>query len=652
MLQSYHNYQLLMALKNQINNEPQLANQKLVDFLVTEPSSTTAMFLLSKTYQKLGNIAAAQRSFEKILTITPNHVETQVALAKIYHSTFDIDKAIMLLTQATKSQPENIDIWMLLANYLKQTNQEKKSEDALKQYHTIAAFNAELAEAEQALALNNFKKAEQLSRRLLQYVPNETRVMFLLSKIAQHFNHFEVSCSILANCVAIKPNNINFGLAYANALFISKNNQAALENCQRLLTLYPENLSLFEIKAGALTSLGRYEEAIDIYRQLASVHNEKALCLLRLGNVLKIVAKADEAVACYHQAIDLDPLLGEAYWNLANLKTYHFTETDILAMTKALQADRISHNNRELMNFAMGKALEDKQQFAESFTHYQLANNAHLQSTPYNYSSNKESLITFFTADYFINKKPSGHPSNAPIFIVGLPRSGSTLVEQILSSHSQVDGTMELTEIISIARELNTHPPHQGGSFPENLAALTPEEIKQFSQRYIDFVKPLRKNSPYFIDKLPNNFHHIGLIKTLFPQAKIIDVRRNPMASGWSLYKHFFAEGHKFSYKLETIGQYYNDYVELMTHWQKVLPDQILSVSYEELVNNLPTVTSKILDYCGLTYEDSCLDFHLNKRAVATASSEQVRQPIYTTALDHWQNYAPFLTPLKNSVIN
>jgi len=233
---------------------------------------------------------------------------------------------------------------------------------------------------------------------------------------------------------------------------------------------------------------------------------------------------------------------------------------------------------------------------------------------------------------------------------VGLPRSGSTLVEQILSSHSLVDATMELTEVISIARELND--PNQLGheKYPKSMANLTANEINNFAQRYLDHVQPLRKQAPYFIDKAPGNFHHIGLIKTLFSNAKIIDVRRNPMASGWSLYKHFFAGGNQFSYDLATIGKYYNDYIELMDHWHRVLPEQILTINYEDLVGDLPTTVNSLLQYCGLPFEGACIDFHLNKRAVATPSSEQVRQPLYADALEHWKNYEEFLTPLKHAV--
>lgn len=331
--------------------------------------------------------------------------------------------------------------------------------------------------------------------------------------------------------------------------------------------LAPENIDIYEVKAATLITLGHYQDAIVIYRELVVVLNEKALCLLRLGNVLKIVGNAIEAVECYQEAIAINPLLGEAFWSLANLKTYCFTTADIVVMRSALQSKKIDNISIVLINFTLGKAFEEQQQFALSFDHYQQANQRYAQDGSFRYSSQKEKLATFFNQNYFENKIASGHQSEAPVFIVGLPRSGSTLVEQILASHGQVDGTMELTEIISIARELNTQNQLGQGQFFQSMEKLSDAQIQGLAQRYLDYVQPLRQNVPLFIDKLPNNFHHIGLIKTLFPQAKIIDVRRNPMASSWSLYKHFFAEGHDFSYNLRSIGQYYNDYVALMAHW-------------------------------------------------------------------------------------
>lgn len=651
MLQRYQSHQMLMALNAQLTEQPLAVNKQLIAFLATAPNNVTALHVLAQSYQQLNNPGQAIATFETIQRLAPHDVASKVALAKLYHDSNMQAQGIEWLNQATKLQPERVEYWQLLANYSHQAGQGELSAEALKQAEVIQAFNHELAAAEQAFLSANFPKADQLARRLLHYLPNETRVLRLLAKIARHFRHAEISCAILAKCVAIKPDNQAIALEYAHALLASKKHQAAYEQCVQIVQHAPEIIEVYDVQAATLVALARYDEAIAIYQALINVHPEKALCLLRLGNVLKIVGNADKATECYQQAIILNPSLGEAFWNLANLKTYGFSETDIATMNAALQTGNVDSLNRVLFHFALGKALEDKQQFEKSFEHYRQANTLYSSLRPYRYRSQKESVEAFFTTEYFAEKKPWGHASTAPIFIVGLPRSGSTLVEQILSSHSQVDATMELTEIVSIARELNALNAQGQGQFPQSLTALTGEQIKTLAQRYLDFVAPLRQNAPYFIDKLPNNFHHLGLIKTLFPQAKIIDVRRHPLASGWSLYKHFFAEGFEFSYNLESIGHYYNDYLALMNHWQQVLPQQILSINYEDLVQDLPGITAKILAYCELPFEENCLAFHQNKRAVATASSEQVRKPLYTSALEHWKNYDTFLAPLAQ-VIN
>ena len=570
-----------------------------------------------------------------------------VELAQNYHQQGDTHRAIELLTQATNAQPELDGNWLLLGEYLAQVNDQQASDNAFMQYEMIKAFNDNLSLAEQAFLTSDYAKSDQICRGLLQQVPKEIRVMRLLAKIAKHFRHFEISTSILASCAETKPDDVAIGVEYANALLASNMHGKALEECERLLKLSPQDLDIYEIKAAALTKSGRFDEATAVYRKLVIEHEQQALCLLRLGDVLKIVGEADEAIDCYKKAITLEPLSGEAWWNLANLKTYFFTEHDMELM-KSLRDDiNITDLNKTLIHFALGKALEDREQFDESFQHYEIANTNYVKNHPYQHSSQNEKYKSFFTLDYFEGKKGMGHSSNAPIFIVGLPRSGSTLVEQILASHSLVDGTMELTEIVSIARELINPDPSGQSQFLDSLANLTEAQVKGFAQRYLDYVQPLRQNAPYFIDKTPGNFHHIGLIKTLFPAAKIIDVRRSPMASGWSVYKQFFAEGHRFSYDLATIGQYYNEYIELMDHWQRVLPDQILTVNYEDLVNDLPGTTAIILDYCDLEFEENCLEYHKTNRAIATPSSEQVRQPIYSTALNQWKNYEQFLTPLK-----
>jgi tetratricopeptide (TPR) repeat protein len=389
---------------------------------------------------------------------------------------------------------------------------------------------------------------------------------------------------------------------------------------------------------------------MEIFRELSGVEEKYTASLMHLGKVLTTVGETGQAIDCFQRVLEDEPLTGQAYWELANLKTYRFPTGQIEAMERLLKEDGLPAMDRILVQFALGRALEDEGRFAESFEHFELANGAYAKFHPPRYVSKNADLKAFFTQDYFAARKDSGSDTKEPIFIVGMPRSGSTLVEQILSAHSEVDATAELTEIISIAREIGAANQPGQGRYPEALADLAARQIQDYAQRYLDFAQPLRRGGDFFTDKTPGNFHHIGLIKTLFPNAKIIDARRNPMASGWSLYKHFFADSFLFSYDLETIGQYYADYLELMDHWHAVLPGQILTLNYEDLVNDLPAAVDRLLRYCSLPYEKACLDFHENRRAVATPSSEQVRSPLYTSALDHWKNYEEFLGPLRQVI--
>jgi len=650
MLEAHKKYKALKALEAQLPQDATQVKQALDNLLKDEPFNPVALLLLARCQLICDEKNEAKLTLESLLKHHPDHVLAKVELAKINFDINDSQAAIDLLKEATKTRPEIVKNWKLLSEYLLHDGQEQASKNALEQYDMIKAFNDNLEVAEQAFARAEFIRADNLSRKLLELVPNEVHVLRLLASLAKQFRHYEISTSILARCIETRPGDAAMGLDYARALLASKKYQEALEQCQRLIGLAPENIDIYELEAEVLYNLGRYEEAIAIYRELSEAHEKRALFLLHLGKVLKTVGETGQAIGCFQQATEDGSIPGQAWWELANLKTYRFSADEIALMQQLIDAGTLSEIDTTLIHFALGKAMEDSQQFAQSFQHYQSANKTYTKLRPSRYSSQKAKLKSFFTTEYFADIKASGNDSEAPIFVVGLPRSGSTLVEQILSSHSQVDATMELTEIVSIVRELNNSNMPGQGQYPQSVANLSADQIRNFAQRYLDFAQPLRQKAPYFVDKQPNNFHFVGLINTLFPKARIIDIRRNPMASGWSLYSHFFADSFLFSYDLAKIGKYYNDYIEVMNHWHSVLPGQILTINYEDLIEDLPATVDVLLQYCGLQFEDACLDFHLNKRAVATPSSEQVRKPLYADALEHWKNYDEFLTPLKQAI--
>ena len=370
---------------------------------------------------------------------------------------------------------------------------------------------------------------------------------------------------------------------------------------------------------------------------------------------MKTVGRQDDAITAYRRAYQVKPDCGDAYWSLANLKTYRFDDAEITQMRERQASPMTALNDSYHLCFALGKALEDRGEYATSFEYYELGNR--LKREELNYDPAR--LLTemqlqreFVTTDLVERFAGAGHEAHDPIFIVGLPRAGSTLLEQILASHSQVEGTMELPNIFALAYRLDRkRRVGEEPEYPGNLADLTREDVTRFGEEFIRDTQVYRKQgTPYFIDKMPNNFRHIGLIQMILPNAKIIDARRGAMGCCFSGFKQLFAEGQEFTYGLREIGQYYADYVALMAHWDNVLPGKILRVRYEDVVADLETQVRRLLDHCGLPFEEACLNFHQTERAVRTASSEQVRQPIFKSGVDQWENFSEFLGPLRTKL--
>ncbi|MEM9624337.1 MAG: sulfotransferase, partial [Pseudomonadota bacterium] len=371
---------------------------------------------------------------------------------------------------------------------------------------------------------------------------------------------------------------------------------------------------------------------------------------MSLGHALKTVGRQADSVAAYRRAIAAEPGLGEAYWSLANLKTFRFADNDLRTMQNLVETGEIEQRDEFHLCFALGKGLEDAGQYAESFHFYERGNLLKQQQSRYDPDENAQTfdhIIAHTSAAHFTERADYGHAASDPIFIVGLPRSGSTLLEQILASHPLVDGTMELPNVLQFVRRLsgkrNRDDP---SSYPQALWSMSAAECHALGQEYLDATRVQRGEAPFFIDKMPNNFAHVGLIHMILPNAKIIDARRHPLATCFSCFKQLFAAGQEFTYGLDVIGGYYRDYLRIMAHWDAVLPGRVLRVQYEDVIEDLEHQVRRMLDYCGLEFDARCLAFHENKRAVRTASSEQVRQPLYTDAVHQWQHFQAHLQPL------
>ena len=407
--------------------------------------------------------------------------------------------------------------------------------------------------------------------------------------------------------------------------------------------------------ASVCFGVGENEEAIRVYQEMIRTMPKDPALRVSLAHIYNATGESHRAIDLFKQAYDLNPSFGDAFWSLANTKSYRFTEDEVNAMTESLSGDNTPELDRIQMHFALGKAHEDSKNFAAAFENYQQGNALKLAVS--NHSREQLDIrvstqIDVCKASLFDRLGDVGHAAPDPIFIVGLPRAGSTLLEQILASHSQVDGTMELHDILDLAKRLRGRDKASDPSprYPRILGELPTERFEQFGKQFIEDTRAYRGAAPRFIDKMPNNFFHVGLIKLILPNAKVIDARRHPMACCFSGYKQLFGEGQEFSYGLEEIGNYYKQYVDLMNHWDEVLPGFVLRVQHEDVIDDLETQVRRILDFCGLEFEESCVEFHKTKRTVRTPSAEQVRQPINTSGVDQWRNFEEYLDPLKRAL--
>ncbi|KGQ17842.1 Sulfotransferase [Lysobacter dokdonensis DS-58] len=474
----------------------------------------------------------------------------------------------------------------------------------------------------------------------------------MFAELAARVGRSEEAEHLLSRALELAP---SFHAARLHhALVLNRNNKPAdaLAQVERLLRVDPNNPAYRNLHAVVLCRIGEYARALDIYARLLRQYPAQGKIWMSYGHALKTEGRQDEAIAAYKRCIALDPSFGEAWWSLANLKTFRFDATDLATMRRQLDKDALPAEHRFHLEFALGKALEDAGEYAESFVHYDNGNRHRRETihyTPEDNTARVRLIKRTYTKAFFASRAGSGCDAPDPIFIVGMPRAGSTLIEQILASHSAVEGTMELPEIIAITREMRRQvDAAQSQPYHEALAELDPAQLRALGERYLERTRVHRKTgAPRFIDKMPNNFAHIGLIQLALPNAKIIDARRHPMACCFSNFKQHYARGQNFSYGLEDIGRYYRDYVEAMAHWDAVLPGRIHRVDYERMVADTEGEVRRLLDYLGLPFEAGCLRFHENDRPVRTASSEQVRRPIYKDGVDQWRHYAPWLGPLE-----
>jgi tetratricopeptide (TPR) repeat protein len=478
--------------------------------------------------------------------------------------------------------------------------------------------------------------------------------MRLLTNICIKTKRYSDAKNLLQRTLELAPDERLTRNNYAVMLLRQQAFIDALEQVNFLLKTTPENPRHLLLKGSILLRMGEPTDALEIIEYVVQTNPGQSAGQLSYGHVLKTIGRLEESVAAYRRAIALSPSNGEAYWHLANLKTYRFSDDDIATMKAAITSAAGGEDNQSHLAFALAKALEDRKQFDESFKYYQRGNTIRSTRHRYDPKKNRHSAVRQLqtcTEKFFSARAGQGCPASDPIFIVGLPRAGSTLLEQILASHSKVEGTAELPDIIAITRKLGECKPDKPATaYPETLAELSPERLRELGEGYLQSTRIQRSDRSFFVDKMPNNFLHIGLIHLILPNAKIIDARRHPMAGGFSCYKQLFAQGQTFTYKLSDIGHYYRNYVELMDHWEEVLPGRVLHTQYEDMVADPERQIRRLLSHCELPFEEQCLRFYETDRAIRTPSSEQVRQPIYTQGLEQWRHFDSHLGPLKDAL--
>lgn len=510
-----------------------------------------------------------------------------------------------------------------------------------------------LMRAAAALLDNDLPAAEQLLRPRLKQKPTDVAAIRMMAELGARLGRYGDSENLLRRALELAP---SWGPARANlATILYKQNRTeeALAELDRLEGTDGE--AHRNLRAAALGRLGAYHEAIALYEAVLERSPGQPKVWMSLGHLLKTVGRGPDSVAAYRRAVALSPGLGEAWWSLANLKTFRFEPADVAAMEQALTAPDLADEDRFHLHFALGKAREDAGEAARAFAAYAEGNRlrrAAIDYDPAEISAHVERSIALFTPEFFTDRSGLGCPDPDPIFVLGMPRAGSTLIEQILASHAEVEGTMELPDIPALARRLNGRKRKGDPSlYPECLAELGAEELRAMGEDYLRSTRVQRKTGkPLFIDKMPNNWAHVGLIRLILPNARIVDARRHPLACGFSNFKQHFARGQGFSYDLADIGRYYRDYVALMEHLDRVQPGKVHRVIHEELVDDSEAEIRRLLDALGLAFDPACLAFHENERAVRTASAEQVRRPINREGLESWRAFDPHLGPLEKAL--
>ena len=640
------NYAFDNAIKLLNDNNLKESIEQLEEILKIQSDHKKSLNLLADIFIKLNKPTESLKFINRVLKIDASNKNTLEKKYKLLLYIGEESAAFDTLLLLNTSHP-SINTARELSNYYLKHDDEEKSDEVIQTFFESDKSYSELYKGIRHVKAGRFKLAEESYKKVLKKDNNNIDALRLLGLLAFKNKNYSIAENLFIRAIKIDQ---HFHLLWDNLAKVYRI-QNKLEKSKKafknLIKLDPYNLEALVALGTIYVKLADYDEGIKTYQKVLSLKNNNPRVYLSMGHALKTVGRRKECEDAYHKAITLYPLCGEGYWSLANLKTYKFSEAQILQMENSLD-DKIQEQEKIQMLFALGKAYESKGDYKKSFTFYEKGNWMQRKIVEYNAQENAnniDSIIDFFQKNKSKIDFNSGYKAQDPIFILGLPRAGSTLLEQILSSHSCIEGTQELHNIMTIGRRIKSL--NNSENYLNNLLELDSKSIKMYGKMFIDETMWARNEKELFIDKMPNNFPHIGLIKMILPNAKIIDARRNPMDGCFSCFKQYFAKGQHFTYDLDDIARYYKDYLRLMDFWNKFFPGSIHTVLYEDVINNSEEEVRKMLNYLQLPFEESCMDFYKSSRPVKTASSEQVRQPIYKSALNYWKNFENDLSVLS-----
>ena len=616
--------------------------------LARYPSDANFLCLSARSLTRLGRLDEAEAQIETALEVFPEFERAYEARGDLLVAKGDLPDAAQALEEAIRLNPNRQQTRLKLGRLFLRMGYVDKARRLRGEFLKRGADNPEIVRATNLEKDEKFAEAEQLYRRILTRHPDNVTAMRLWARLGIRQNRHAEAETLLARAVEVAP---DFKQAWADLVTVQYEQQKldeAAESARRLIKLDPRVPNGYLLLASARASAGHHDEALNAFDDALAIAPQHVGALCGRGNVCRTVGDQAGAIAAFRRSIEANPLHAEAYWNLANLKTFSFDDAELDDMLHLLGDERIPPEGQVQLNNALGLAFEARGDYDRAFQYIDRGNSLRREQEFYDRVENEETVdmsIDVFDEAFLHANAGGGDPDPAPIFIVGLPRSGSTLIEQILSSHSMVDGTHELRDLGMVVKadpRLGRFNPR----YPKSLVDIDPETFRLLGAEYIRRTRRYRGDRPFFTDKNPNNFVHVGLLHLILPNAKIIDARRHPLDSCLGSYKQLFAQGQPFSYDLVELGEYYLEYDRLMRHWHDVLPGNVLDVHYEQVVADLEGQVARILNYCGLPWEDACLRFHETERAVKSASSEQVRQPIYSTSVNTWCHYERHLGPL------